>query len=95
VLVGDGGGKVPSILNPVYGADRIVRFFLGVIRKEGNVFEEVRPATVNSGPGMLTFRDGQLVSVVSVSIEGARIAAIYSVNNPDKIRVRAPMQWPN
>jgi RNA polymerase sigma-70 factor (ECF subfamily) len=91
VLVGDGGGKVPSILNPVYGADRIVRFFLGVMRKEGNVFEEVRPATVNSGPGMLTFRDGQLVSVVSVSIEGNRIAAIYSVNNPDKIKVRAPV----
>jgi RNA polymerase sigma-70 factor (ECF subfamily) len=88
VLVGDGGGKVPSILNPLYGADRIVRFFLGVIRKDGNVFEEVRPATVNSGPGMLMFRDGHIVSVVSVSIEGDRIAAIYSVNNPDKIIIR-------
>ncbi|MDQ2777237.1 MAG: RNA polymerase sigma factor SigJ [Acidobacteriota bacterium] len=85
VLVADGGGKVPSILNPVYGADRITRFFLG-LRKTNNVFE-IRSAPVNSGPGMLTFRDGQLVSVVSVSIEDDRITAIYSVNNPDKIHV--------
>jgi RNA polymerase sigma-70 factor (ECF subfamily) len=84
VLVADGGGKVPSILNPVYGADRITRFFRGLRSKYGNVFE-VRPATVNSGPGMLTFRNGQLVSVASVSIENDRIWAIYSVNNPDKI----------
>jgi len=84
VLVGDGGGKVPSILNPVYGADRITRFFLGLLSKYGNVFE-VRPATVNSSPGMLTFRDGQLVSVAGVSIQDDHITAIYSVNNPDKI----------
>lgn len=83
VLVADGGGKVPSILNPVYGADRITRFFLGLRSKYG-VFE-VRPTTVNSGPGMLSFREGQLVSVASVSIENDRIIAIYSVNNPDKI----------
>jgi RNA polymerase sigma-70 factor (ECF subfamily) len=84
VLVADGGGKVPSILNPVHGADRITRFFLGLLRKQGNVFE-VRPATVNSGPGMLTFRDGQLVSVACVSIQDERITAIYSVSNPDKL----------
>jgi RNA polymerase sigma-70 factor (ECF subfamily) len=86
LLVADGGGKVPSILNPIYGSDRITRFFLGLLRKYGNLFE-VRPASVNSGPGMLSFRDGQLVSVASVSIQDNRITAIYSVNNPDKIRV--------
>lgn len=84
VLVADGGGKVPSILNPVYGADRIMRFFRGLRRRHGNVFA-ARPATVNSGPGILTFRDGQLVSVAAVSIQDDRITAIYSVNNPDKI----------
>jgi RNA polymerase sigma-70 factor (ECF subfamily) len=88
VLIGDGGGKVPSIFNPVYGSDRITRFFLGVARKNGGVWD-VRPATVNSGPGMLTFRDGQLISVASVSIQDGRIMAIYSVSNPDKIRIES------
>jgi hypothetical protein len=60
-----------------------------VLRKHGNVFQ-VRPATVNSGPGMLTFRDGQLVSVAGVSIQDNRIAAIYSVSNPDKIHLNSP-----
>jgi RNA polymerase sigma-70 factor (ECF subfamily) len=85
VFVADGGGKVPSILNPIYGADRISRFFIGVREKDGEVFE-IHPATVNSGPGMLIFRNRQLVSVASVSIQENRIIAIYSVNNPDKIR---------
>jgi RNA polymerase sigma-70 factor, ECF subfamily len=83
VLVADGGGKVPSILNPVYGADRIARFFLGLQSKHG-VFE-IRPATINSAPGLLTFRDGQLISVASVSIQNGRITAIHAVSNPDKI----------
>lgn len=84
MLVADGGGKAPSVLNPVYGADCLTRFFLAVLRKTGNVFE-VRPGTVNPGPNVLTFPDGQLVSVASVSIHNDCVTAIYSVNNPDKI----------
>jgi RNA polymerase sigma-70 factor (ECF subfamily) len=85
VLVGDGGGKVPSILNPLHGADHVSRFFFGLLRKLGKVFE-TRLALVNGRPGMLTFRDEQLVSVVSIDVEDGRIAAIYSVSNPDKLR---------
>jgi RNA polymerase sigma-70 factor (ECF subfamily) len=85
VLVADGGGKVPSILNPLHGADRVSRFFFGLLRRFGNVFE-LRPATVNGRPGMLTFRDQQLVSVVSIDVENGRIDAIYAVSNPDKLR---------
>ena len=84
VLVGDGGGKVPAALNPVFGADHVVRFFMGLLRNYPQPFQ-MRPALVNSAPGLLTFRDGHLVSVVSISIENDHIAGIYSVNNPDKI----------
>jgi RNA polymerase sigma-70 factor (ECF subfamily) len=85
VLVADGGGKVPASINPIYGADRITRFFLGLLRKFGSDNFDVRHATVNSGPGMLTYRDGQLVSVAYVAVEDGHIKGIYSVNNPDKI----------
>ena len=83
VLVGDGGGKVPSIFNPVFGAERIARFFIGIRGKNSPV--TIVPATVNSGPGALTFRDGKLISVASVTIAEGKITAIYSVSNPDKI----------
>jgi RNA polymerase sigma-70 factor, ECF subfamily len=86
VLVADGGGKVPSALNPVYGSDRIARFFLGLRRKYGNVLE-MRPATVNSGPGLLSFRDGVLVSVASVSIKDDCITAIYASPIPTRFAV--------
>jgi RNA polymerase sigma-70 factor (ECF subfamily) len=85
VLVGDGGGKVPSVLNPIYGSDRIVRFFLGVMRKLGSGWK-VHPGVVNSGPGLISYLDGQLNSVVWVAVADKKIQAIYSVSNPDKLR---------
>lgn len=87
VLIADGGGKVPSIVKPVHGADRIVRFFMGVQRKLGMPFD-ARPAIVNSGPGLLTYQAGQLASVTSLSVRGGQIVTIYSVSNPDKIQFR-------
>lgn len=86
VLIGDGGGKAPSVLKPIYGADRITRFFMGIMRKQGDVFER-NAATVNGGPGLLTFRDGQLISVAGLAIRDGLITGIYSVSNPEKIRV--------
>ncbi|MFL6448419.1 MAG: hypothetical protein ACJ746_12115 [Bryobacteraceae bacterium] len=73
------------------GADRITRFFLGVLQKLGSGWE-VRPASVNSGPGLITHTDGQLSSVVSLRIEGDRIQAIYSVSNRDKLRSRSLLE---
>jgi RNA polymerase sigma-70 factor (ECF subfamily) len=84
ILVGDGGGKVQSVINPIYGAGHIARFFMG-IRKNQHHGLQVFPAEVNSGAGMLTYRDGQLISVASVTIEDGQITGIYSVGNPDKI----------
>jgi len=86
VLVGDGGGKVQAILNPVYGADRIVRFFMGINRKHRM---ETHPAVVNSAPGAINRRNGQLHFVISIEVRDDRIHAIYAVSNPDKLRAGA------
>jgi RNA polymerase sigma-70 factor (ECF subfamily) len=83
VLVGDGGGKAPSVLNPVYGAERILRFYLGIRNKHGALTNVA--AVVNGGPGMLSYRDGRLVSVVSLEVEEGRIVGIYAVSNPEKL----------
>ena len=84
IMIADGGGKVPSILNPLYGSDRIHRFYQGLLKKLGKVFAAM-PAKVNHEPGLLMFRDGQFVSVVTIEVRGDRIAALYSVSNPDKL----------
>jgi RNA polymerase sigma-70 factor (ECF subfamily) len=51
-LLSDGGGEYRAALNPVAGADRIARFFLGLQRKLGGAVRyEVRP--FNGLPGVV------------------------------------------
>src|SRR5262249_2712171 len=48
VLYSDGGGKRAAALNPIHGADRILRFFAGIARKNPALAAmAARPATVN------------------------------------------------
>ncbi|MCU1329494.1 MAG: polymerase, sigma-24 subunit, subfamily [Bryobacterales bacterium] len=85
VLIGDGGGKVPSVLNPIYGADRIARFLMGINGKHALI---THPALVNSAPGTLTWLDGHLHGVTAVEVRDGLIRALYYVSNPDKLTPR-------
>lgn len=85
VLRTDGGGVVSAALNPVFGADRIARFFAGLARKArlGGAHE---PAWINGLPGYVTrFEDGS-VQTTALEIEAGLIRAIYVVRNPEKLR---------
>jgi RNA polymerase sigma-70 factor (ECF subfamily) len=85
VLYTDGGGKVPSAPNPIYGAERIARFFVGVTPKiPPGVEAEFRE--VNGAPGVVLKSGQQAFAVMSVALdEQGRILRIYSVSNPDKL----------
>lgn len=87
VLLSDGGGKVPAALNPILGAGRVARFILGVARKLGGFsLADARPASINGLPGLvLRPREGEL-RTAAFEIDGDRIAAIYLVANPEKLR---------
>ena len=67
VLVSDGGGLVTSARKPVLGADRVARFLLGVLAKgqPGDVIDHV---VVNGAPGFAAYQQGELVTVVSVTV---------------------------
>jgi RNA polymerase sigma-70 factor (ECF subfamily) len=58
-LISDGGGRRPAALNPLIGADRIVRFFVGLVAKARAAGVDLgltaRPATLNGLPGALVF----------------------------------------
>ncbi|MGX1198595.1 sigma-70 family RNA polymerase sigma factor [Parvibaculum sp. MBR-TMA-1.3b-4.2] len=84
IFYSDGGGKVAAALNPLYGADKITRFWLGIMRKaEGRITP--RPAWLNGLPGYLLTEGDTLHSAVSLRIEDGRIAALYVQRNPDKL----------
>lgn len=92
----DGGGMVRTAVNPLFGADRIARFLLGVQRKRGVAFRFV-PVRVNGGSGLLAELDGSLRSVLAFDIvpfddAGGRIRRVYQIANPQKLERVAGFQ---
>lgn len=91
VAVTDGGGRKTAALNPIYGADKIARFFISVAGKAAGRDIRIEAAVINGSAGALLYMDSELDHSLSISIDGERIAAIYLVRNPDKLR-HAPGQ---
>jgi RNA polymerase sigma-70 factor (ECF subfamily) len=84
VLYGDGGGKALSVVNPLHGQDRIIRFFMGLRRKYPGQYE-LKPARVNGLPGLLVYLNGKFSGVSAFDIADGRIQGFFHVLNPDKI----------
>ncbi|KAA0089012.1 RNA polymerase sigma-70 factor [Paraburkholderia sp. T12-10] len=83
-LVGDGGGKVPSVYKVLHGAHRIANLFWVTGRRFGDQ-AAYRHALINGEPGLLRYVDGKLESVMGIATDGERIVGIYVVRNPDKL----------
>jgi RNA polymerase sigma-70 factor (ECF subfamily) len=89
VLYSDGGGKALAARVPIRGADRVARFFVGVVKKSP-ADAEVRHVRVNGRPGLVVLEGGRVATVVTLDIADGRVAACFVVRNPDKLtRVRA------
>jgi len=86
VLLSDGGGKAVAALNPLAGIDRVSRFLQGITRKNGAAIRAVVPATINGAPGFVLFGEREVNSTFSFDVAEGKIAAIYIVRNPDKLR---------
>lgn len=83
-LYSDGGGKTRAALNPIYGADRIIRFILGILKKDLGTFGAY-PVEVNGGPGAVVTLDGRPHTLVTIEPDGDRIGTVFYVLNPDKL----------
>lgn len=85
VLLADGGGMARSAINPIYGADRIARFFIGVQNKlKGPLSFEA--AVVNGVPGFVTRVGGHLHGALVFDMAGDRISRAFLIVNPEKLR---------
>lgn len=82
-LHADGGGKRPAATEPLLGIDAVMQLHE---RFRKYVSKLVRVGFVNGLPGFITLEaDGEL-QTTAIEIEDGKIAAIYVVRNPDKLR---------
>jgi RNA polymerase sigma-70 factor, ECF subfamily len=86
VLYADGGGKRAAALNPIHGAEKILRFLEGIARKTPELAAiELRPATVNGLAGFVMRETDGSIDTMAIEPRDGRIEAIYLVRNPDKL----------
>ena len=86
IAISDGGGRKSAALNPIRGAQRIIRFLIGIARKNAGRDIRIEPMMINGSAGALLYMDGEIDHTLSMAIDGDKIAAIYIVRNPDKLR---------
>jgi RNA polymerase sigma-70 factor, ECF subfamily len=83
----DGGGKASAHGAPVAGLDNVMRLFVSF----ASVFAEgrsrlARYGLINGLPGFITIERGDILQTTALEIEDGRIAAVYVVRNPDKLK---------
>src|SRR5262249_8192371 len=79
----DGGGKVSAAQHPIEGRDVVAQGLLGLLSRTPNTTLEMIEA--NGAPALLMRSNGQIISVITLEIEGDIIRALRSVANPDKL----------
>ncbi len=90
VLHSDGGGKVNAARNPIYGASKVARDLLGVLRKQPSGLA-VRIMRVNGQPGIVVYLNNAPFAVTVLDVVDKHIQEIDIILNPDKLRRVPPL----
>jgi RNA polymerase sigma-70 factor, ECF subfamily len=92
VMYTDGGGVVTAARKPIYGADKIARFMVGVQRKSQFPDDPVyTPVLVNGDPGVrMDSANEGFLSIIAVEVAGGAIHGLRFFNNPERFPVEFP-----
>ncbi len=81
----DGGGKIAAALHPIYGADKVARFIIGLF-KQSPPGITLRVTQINGQPGIIVYMpDGEIAVVAVLHITDNHINGIRYVRNPEKL----------
>ncbi|MDE3077494.1 MAG: RNA polymerase sigma-70 factor [Chloroflexota bacterium] len=94
VLVGDGGGKVPTAsLRPVRTRHTVANGLMANMAKFPP--ERVWIEQVNGGPAIVVTRGGELTAILELDVRDGVVASMYAVANPDKLeRIARQLGFP-
>ncbi|KFU79994.1 RNA polymerase sigma-70 factor, ECF subfamily [Amycolatopsis lurida] len=84
VFLGDGGGVVQAVLEPVVGA-ALVAPLLAASRPVRDDRATMRTAQVNGHPALILRLGDEVDTVVALRVENGLITGLYAVRNPEKL----------
>ncbi|MFG3076537.1 RNA polymerase sigma factor SigJ [Streptomyces sp. NPDC048225] len=84
VMTADGGGLAGAALRPVEGGERIAQYMAGIAEKAPGL--ELLERSVNGAPGLVAERAGAVLTVAAFDLAEGRVARIWVVRNPEKLR---------
>jgi RNA polymerase sigma-70 factor (ECF subfamily) len=84
-LVTDGGGIRRAALRPIHGAEKVVRWLVGVLGRPE--VQELAPhlSTVNGELAVVAAGPDFVDSVLFLTVEDDRVVALHGIRNPDKL----------
>jgi len=84
-LISDGGGKVQSVLRPLYGKDRIIRFFKAIKKRGITQHLNINIVLVNGKTSVLITSNNNERSLFTLECDHNKIQRILIIRNPDKL----------
>jgi RNA polymerase sigma-70 factor (ECF subfamily) len=85
-LVGDGGGKAPTLVRSIIGTEKVARVLASVFPWLVRVDVTLEPREVNGQPGAIfRDRDNRVLLTMTLDVLDGQIQTIRSVSNPDKL----------
>ena len=97
VFYSDGGGRIAAALNPIFGADKVMRLLIALVGKyvEDGGNPDWSTADINGRLGLILRNRGQFDSALDIETDGTRITSLYLVRNPEKLaRVERALSRP-
>ncbi len=84
VLITDGGGVKQAALQPIQGADKVLRWMAGVIAREPGE-PSIEQTTVNGASALRILLDDELDTIATMRIDNGLVTGLYFVRNPQKL----------
>ncbi|MFY9762369.1 MAG: sigma-70 family RNA polymerase sigma factor [Xanthobacteraceae bacterium] len=83
----DGRGKARTAMQPIVGLDQVMQVHTALASLFAKSMSQlVRYGFINGLPGFVTIEEGDTLQTTALQIEDGKIAAIYVMRNPDKLR---------
>jgi RNA polymerase sigma-70 factor (ECF subfamily) len=83
VFLGDGGGVVQALPQPVAGAAEVAHVLTAGLATLAT--GSLHVADVNGHPALLFRRDGEIDTVLAVRLDDGLVTGLYAVRNPEKL----------